>query len=964
MSRLALESVLGLSINALTAADTGCFAFAAGPTIVLADINSPTRRFFFAKPDSLPAQLTPSYYNPATPTKTTRNRTSKEDSLPGVASLDSSVDHPSQAKSSHRSRSLTSVALSPSGQYLAAGEVCTLVHTRTILDSPTLKAIAFSPDSRWLCSLGDLHDGGLFLWSINPRTGALKLDSSNRCTTADTITWMGSNVITIGTRHVKVWRVERPSSPTKVRRGLESVSDPANASPGPRILTGRNVLLGALKDATFTCAIAITEDAAVLCTQDGYVCLLDDAHRSQRLCQVTKKDYSIACVTLDPSAKVVWLGGKGMDPEPLPLSSLLAAKDPSSAAEQRKSLHVPDERKAKESPSICAICCADNRLVAIDTSRGMSTYKVLCDTNLAPTASAVGRQPAHNSAVMGVVVSSDPTVTDFSFLTYSEKGNILYWSWDGTCTGTCTVSLELPLAPEAIDCNELRIVRYLSTINMLLTGDKNGFLRLLALDGHVEATVKGHDGEIYDLTLHDLDEDQSLAASSGRDRTIQIFRLSKVDCSLEQSLINEHAGSIRQVEFTQGGNFLVSLSSDRTLIIHQRVTRTDDSIAFVSTRTIHFKASPTSMALLPDSSPDLLLSTMDRCLRKISLAEGNTTQTFKTTDSSTGESVILTRMIVGTLYGQPTHATVLAGFSSSDGSIRLYDIDTGSLLASFSAQAAVTDLALVQIPETGGHVKTRLVSTGGNDGTIMLWNLSMPPQDETKHLGGDSTTDLNPLKSKTPSSMRLARRVLSKAEIASFQRSLRAQSDNTPNSSRNLSPSRLRHKPSRYAISDRSEIPATASSEKCSPELAGRDSVRGNRLKRASPPLSPKISLQSRTRRSSMDERQRHAVTRPADNIDAAAKQISNTLQEFRTSMTSGQESLSFSSARDLKRQLQATMDVIVPTDQRSDRGHEQVGTEAFDEYLAAMIDKRLALQFGKEVQTHTSTGSQSSPTP
>lgn len=460
--------------------------------------------------------------------------------------------------------------------------------------------------------------------------------------------------------------------------------------------------------------------------------------------------------------------------------------------------------------------------------------------------------------------------------------------------------------------------------------------RLLHSDGKVQAAVWGHDGEMHDLAVQVLDDNQFLAASSGRDRTIQIFRISKTDCSLEQSLINEHAGPIRQIEFTQNGSILVSMSSDRTLVIHQRVTRTDDSIAFVSTRTVHLKASPTSMTLSPHGSSDLLLSTMDRCVRWISVPEANTTQSFKTADHSNGESVILSRVTAGTLDRHSSPVTVLAGYSSADGSIRLYEVETGSLLALIQGQNAVSDLAFVQISETGRDMKTKLVSTGGTDGTIMLWNIVMVPQGETKHQEGDGSSDTDPSRLNPPSSIRLVRRVLSKAEIANFHRSLKEQ-----NNKRSLSPSQLRRKPSRYAISDHSEAPKIASSH----DRAGRDAVPGRQVKRASPPLSPKVSLRSWTRRSSLDERRQHIITKHTDNIDATAKQIANTLQEFRNRLEKSQESLSTNSAQTLKRQLQATLDGLVPSNQPSDR----IGSESFDDYLADMIDKRLALQSRKE---------------
>lgn len=301
---------------------------------------------------------------------------------------------------------------------------------------------------------------------------------------------MGANVITVGTRHVKVWRFESPLSPAKCRRTLDTVSDLSNASPVPRTFAGRNVLLGELRDAVFTCALAIAEDAAVLCTQDGAICLLDDAHRSQRICQIAKRDHPITCATLDPSCGVVWLAGKGMEPEALPLEFFFAARAPSATSKQHKDFHVPDQQRKKEF-SFSAICYADNRLVCADTSDGMSIYEVVSCPGQAPEASALRRLLAHNSAVIGVVVSSGPTVKDFDFLTYSARGDILYWSWDGSCTGACTVPLDASLALEADNSNELRVVRHLPTVNMLLTGDRTGIIRCIVSPFNDRVQTKG-----------------------------------------------------------------------------------------------------------------------------------------------------------------------------------------------------------------------------------------------------------------------------------------------------------------------------------------------------------------------------------------------------------------------------------------------------------------------------------------
>lgn len=118
------------STNALSAAvDTNAFAFCAGSYIVLARINSRFglhQRLFCARPDALPVQATPSYYNPATPNRTAGNRGNqpfRDDARLSSAAGDCNTDSPNRIKSTYRFRSLTSVALSPSGRFLAIGEV-------------------------------------------------------------------------------------------------------------------------------------------------------------------------------------------------------------------------------------------------------------------------------------------------------------------------------------------------------------------------------------------------------------------------------------------------------------------------------------------------------------------------------------------------------------------------------------------------------------------------------------------------------------------------------------------------------------------------------------------------------------------------------------------------------------------------------------------------------------------------
>lgn len=60
-----------------------------------------------------------------------------------------------------------------------------------------VRAVAFSSDQKYLASLGSPNDGFLYVWSINQRTGAPKLHSSNKCTTSiKQMIWLGNSIVT------------------------------------------------------------------------------------------------------------------------------------------------------------------------------------------------------------------------------------------------------------------------------------------------------------------------------------------------------------------------------------------------------------------------------------------------------------------------------------------------------------------------------------------------------------------------------------------------------------------------------------------------------------------------------------------------------------------------------------------------------------------------------------------------
>ncbi|KAL8972709.1 MAG: hypothetical protein Q9183_000394 [Haloplaca sp. 2 TL-2023] len=657
--------------------------------------------------------------------------------------------------------------------------------------------------------------------------------------------------------------------------------------------------------------------------------------------------YHITCVALDRSSNVVWIGGKNVAPQAISLDVFLAAKGsspaPDNSSESDASIKAGEEGKT----DTVAICSTGGGLLVVDNDHGMLVYDVLQNGGCSPEIAVVQQLPAHNTTVLGVIVLPQPNRCQSDFLTYSEDGHIIYWLWNGKCTKSYFVQLGPPVAAGSMAANSLKSVRILQPHETILAGDNAGILHLLDSNGEPTAGVKAHDGEVHDIALQNVEESISVAATCGRDRTIQVFKVSKDECSIQQSLVQEHAGSVRRLELAADASILASMSSDRTIMLHSQVLLSDGTIAFVSTKTITLKASPTAMSLSSGASLTLLVSTTDRHVRQISLARGDTLRTFKTSDHSHGESIVLNRISVTQASQETTDETVLAGFSLTDGSIRVYDVETGLLTAVVQGQTAVSDLAVAKLSESADGPDIRIVSTAF-DGTITVWNVVPRSQlADRQELDG-----ANPTKPQPTLTPRPLRRVLSKGEIAKYQRSLKGQGKDATILSRNSSP---RRKPNRAALGDAFKPVERSTDVQSSHSSAGSETP-PTHPPYITRPLSPKANIFPRARPSSMDGPHRNEAADGTFSLDSAAKHMCDTLQDFRRYMTSSKKSLSSAMAKTVGNELQATSMIITRRADRTELASEGMGNESFDEYLAKLIDDRLAIRLKSEDRTEDRT--------
>lgn len=116
-----------------------------------------------------------------------------------------------------------------------------------------------------------------------------------------------------GIRHVKIWRIQnsRPLSPSKHRSAGESKAQAIPQSPNTTTpLPGRNCLLGSLVDSTFTCVARLMDDRAIVCSERGDVCLIEESEGNQRLVKVEEAGFGVTCIAVDAKNNV-WLGGGG-----------------------------------------------------------------------------------------------------------------------------------------------------------------------------------------------------------------------------------------------------------------------------------------------------------------------------------------------------------------------------------------------------------------------------------------------------------------------------------------------------------------------------------------------------------------------------------------------------------------------------------------------------------------------------
>lgn len=465
---------------------------------------------------------------------------------------------------------------------------------------------------------------------------------------------------------------------------------------------------------------------------------------------------------------------------------------------------------------------------------------------------------------------------------------------------------------------------------------------------------KAHSNEITGITMFDAKEPAYIATSS-RDRMVQIFRKTNETWDLLQTL-DEHVGAVTGVLFSRNGERLVSMSSDRSLVVRELVSRPGTEkveSAFLILRTIMLKSSPVDFIWDVDQDDVLLVSTIDRQVHKYDLRNGHCLNSFRASDTEGGDAVVLSSLAhLPRTWGSP----LIAGVSSTDKSIRLYD-ENGTLVArDWGHTEGVRDIAFLNTSNDLDDDGEKSLVTVASDGTIFVWDLVLhtPSRQHMSHsmdlLGPSTPVHKDVLANKAP-----LRRVFSQSELARFQRSEDEQTTPTGNRS-----PKLRKKLSKFSLGQTPRLEPSPSLARDRNTGSAHSVRRTNRNRSPSPP-SPR-HVQVTKRRSSADVRVRNkAAGNEFGSLASCTESLCRTLRTYRKRLANSTESLGAEVVREVERELALTARTVGEKAKSSGPMSESMIQKLLDQYserLVNILDEKISASVALHARQNSESAS------
>ncbi|XP_061552292.1 mitogen-activated protein kinase-binding protein 1 isoform X5 [Phycodurus eques] len=683
--------------------------------------------------------------------------------------------HPRKNKQRHifnaSRKTITTLAFSSDGKHVVTGEsghvpavrvweVASGVQVAALQEHKYgVACVAFSPDMKYIVSVGYPHDMMVHVWNWKVRHSSSELDKGLRYTkgavvaankvsskvTAVSFSHDSSYFVTAGNRHVKFWYLDHSGT------SKASVAVP---------LLGRSGLLGELKN-NFFCDVACGQGqqaSSTFCiSTSGLLVQLDHRRMLHKWVELRRVDSAPAsqatclCVT----DELIFCGCsdgavRAFSPHTLhflctlPRPHFLGADVASMTDASRLFCVHPDARYP------------DTVALTYDPSGGWLTC-VYSDHSVYVWDVGDLRDPRqmgklysalyHTSCVWSLEVFPEDAgdagkmaLPPGCFLSCSSDNTIRVWNVDArrfpnnilshdlhkviyvednpsSLLDADSVSLAansdkvVPTTPETPPSDQsragVRSLRISPNGRHLASGDRAGVLRVHDMHTMEEIiNVQAHDGEILSLDFSQSDTGVQFLATASRDRLIHVLDAAS-DYHLVQTL-DEHSSSITAVRFAanEGKLRLISCGADKSVYFRTGRQTGSGTVKFTRTHHVVRKCTLYDMDVEP-ARKYAAIGCQDRSVRIFNINNSKQKKIYK---GSQGEDGTLIKV-------QIDPSGLYIATSCSDKSINVFDFYSGECVAAvFGHSEVVTGLKF------SGDC-TRLISVSG-DSCIFVWRLS------------------------------------------------------------------------------------------------------------------------------------------------------------------------------------------------------------------------------------------------